>query len=85
MENIDIMMDSPLFDKKEPYGPGRKLSGIPFGNFGIESDLYSPRQRLIIDAEGDFLHHVAPTMRNPNITKLNILDTIAEGRFMSRK
>jgi hypothetical protein len=40
-------------------------------------DTYSQKRKFIVDEE-DVFKNMAATMRNPNVNKLNILDTLAD-------
>lgn len=59
-----------------------------FQDSNIESakvaETHSNRQKLLVDDE-DVFRHLAPTMRNPNINKLNVLDTLADVRAFNTK
>lgn len=47
-------------------------------------EMSSNRQRLLFDDE-DIFRNLAATMRNPNINKHNILDTLAEFKNLHQK
>lgn len=69
IEEIGMMDDSLVADQKA-------IREIP----SIEEEIYlneasSSRQRIIVEEEDVMFNAV--TMRNPNVNKLNILDTIA--------
>ena len=46
--------------------------------------IISNRQSLLVDDE-DVFRNLAATMRNPKINKHNILDTIADYKFLNSK
>lgn len=48
------------------------------------AETFSQKRKFIIDEE-DVFRNLAATMRNPNVNKLNILDTLNDYKFVKTK